>query len=315
MLLDFVSKLLRDLLKLELLMAALYPSPPSVVLPRLVLVDLYPEADKLTIHFTLNGKVRTMDRSGSEQLKKCLQRIQLNATDKKLRCVAKKNKPTESVPPSLTVELLFETIPVDLEVCNSEAWKEDSVLRVGTDEYQVRVNIPRVLSLSLPKYTLQDCPIIPQALLSRCERRTSHWSWYRIEDPEFSEETLTLALSHGTVGFSDQLMSAFKLIKVSDRFTYSPHAGDVGYKLLVLCQPLDPLSGKRLGINQFVLTPSEVQLFPKVEGQVDRFVCTRQLTDTKHLRVVSYNVRSDRIRILISHLLARCVVTSRCMDQ
>lgn len=301
MLIGLVSKFLRNLSKLELLMAALHPSPPSTSLPRLALVDLYPEADKLTIHFSLNGKVRTMDRAGSEQLKKCLQRIQLNATDKKQRCVGKKNKPSESVPPSPTVALLFNTIPVDLEVCNSEAWKEDCVLRVGTDEYQVRVNTPRVLSLSLPKYTFEDCPIIPQAVLRHCETDTCHWSYYRIEDAGFSGETLTLALSHGTVGLSDQLISAFKLVEVSDRFTYSPRAGDVGYKLLVLCQPQDPLSGKQLGINQFVITLNEVQLFPEIEGQVDRFVWTKQPTDTNHLRVLSYNVCSDRIGTLIIH--------------
>ena len=284
-------------------MAALHPSPPPLPLPHLALVDLYPEADRLTIHLTLNGKVRTMDRAGSEQLKKCLLRIQLNASDKKQRC--KKNKQTESVAPSLTVELLSNTVPVDSEICNSEAWKDNCVLRVGTDEFQVRLNTPRVLSLSLPKYTLQDCPIVPQVLLSRCERHSCHWGWYRIEDGGFSEETLSLALSHGTAGLSGQLTSTFKLIKVSDGFTYSPHAGDVGHKLLVLCQPLEPTS-KQHSINQFVVTPNEVQLFPKLEGQVDRFMWTRQLTDTNHLRVVSYNVRSDSLGLLICINRAFC---------
>ncbi|KAI6659766.1 2',5'-phosphodiesterase 12 [Oopsacas minuta] len=274
-------------------MAAKHPSPSPLVFPLLALVDFYPVSDKLTIQLTLNGKARSMERSGSEQLSKCLKRIQLNACDKKQRGINKKNKSTEPMPSSPITDLLFNKIPINSELSNSEAWKEDCVLRVGTEEFHVRVNIPRVLVISLPRHTLQACPVVPQPQFSRCEMHSCQWSWCRVEDPEFCEKTLLQALSHGRVELSDQLMSTFKLVKISDSYVYCPDSVDVGYKLLVLCQPLDPISRQKVGINCYAISSTPVQLFPETEGQVDRFMHTRQVTDTNHLRVISYNILAD----------------------
>ena len=280
----FLSELLRRrrIRNLGNLMAAKLPPQP-----RQALVELYPAADRITIHLALGGKVRTMDRSGSEQLKRCLQRIQLNASEKKR---GKKNASEEPPPPG--VELLFQALPVDPELCNSEAWRDHSVLRVGADEFLVRVNLPRVLALSLPRHTLEGCPVVPRAELSRCESRDCRWSWCRVEDPAFCGDTFTQALSNGATELSEQLMSTFKLVRVSDEFVYCPGAKDLGHKLLLHCQPLDPTSRQGVGISCFGVTAEGARPFPRAEGQVDRFVATRQPTDQQHLRVLSYNVRS-----------------------
>ena len=283
MLASFLSESSLRISILRNLMAAKLPGPT-----RLALVELYPAADRLTIHLSLGGRVRTMDRSCSEQLKRCLQRIQLNAFEKKQR--GKKNKSLEEPPPP-SVELLFQSLPVDTELCNSEAWRDRSVLRVGTDEFLVRVNLPRIVSLSLPKHTLEGCPVVPRVELSRCGARDCQWSWCRVEDPEFCADTLTQALSNGAAELSDQLMSTFKLVRVSDEFVYCPDAKDLGYKLLLSCRPLDPTSRERVGIGCFGLSAERVLPFPEADGQVDRFAATRQLTDKHHLRVISYNVR------------------------
>ena len=276
-------------------MAAMAPPPAST---RHALVELYPATDKLTIHLTLGGKVRTMNRTGSEQLKRCLQRIQLNISEKKQ---GKKDKSSEGpLPPH--VELLFQSLPVDPELSNSVAWRDHSLLRVGKDEFLVRVNLPRVLSLSLPRYTLEGCPVVPRAELSRCEAASCRWSWCRVEDPAFCGNTLSQALSSGAMGLSEQLMSTFKLTRISEESIYCPGAKDLGYSLFLHCQPLDPNSREEVGLSCYCVTTGSVQPFPRAEGQVDRFVAARERTDKQHLRVITYNV-CGFIRSLIWYCL------------
>ena len=255
--------------------------------PSLALVDLHPDTSKLTIQFTLGGKRRAMERNASEQLKSCLNRMQLNLIEKKDR---KKKGPEKVSPQSLPrAELLFQSQPVLSELTHLEAWKDGSVLRVGTEEFLVRYNTPRVLSISLPRHTFVGCPVVPQVELSHCDSQHCHWVWWRVQDPAFSEEAFSAALPHDATELSEQTLDTFQLVRLSDKSIYSPRHEDVGRRLLLLVFPSHLETGAP-GICSYCTTVSEVRPAPSLEGQVDRFVDTRQPTDTHHLRVMSYNV-------------------------
>ncbi len=135
------------------------PSPSRVVKVRSV-----EGSEKLNVIFDDSmGHHHSLSRDKDEHVSKTLTRIVLSS--QKVERRNRKRKRVENANNSTPIEAHLYTptgVPVEGEVPNSVAWEEGSVLKVGPAHYEVRVNVPTILELSLPDIIMTDCPTVPQ---------------------------------------------------------------------------------------------------------------------------------------------------------
>ena len=128
------------------------------------------ESEKLNLIFDDSfGHHHHLSRDKNEHVSKTLTRIILSC--QKVERKNRKRKRDESekgtaVIPSVAHLYTPTGVAVEGVVPNAAAWEEGSVLEVGSTRYQVRVNVPTVLSLALPNILMTDCPAVPQVCLS-----------------------------------------------------------------------------------------------------------------------------------------------------
>lgn len=71
-------------------------------------------------------------------------------------------KPEDALPPIEAHLYTPAGETVSNEIPNEAAWEDGGVLRLGSVEYKVCVNLPTILSLKLPRYLMTGCPVVPQ---------------------------------------------------------------------------------------------------------------------------------------------------------
>lgn len=69
--------------------------------------------------------------------------------------------------------------PIDVATPNGLAWPAAALLRVGAEEFEVKLNPPTVESLSLPGFPLVGYPILPVVALAFAEPAACAWRWLR----------------------------------------------------------------------------------------------------------------------------------------
>lgn len=135
--------------------------------PRVVGVRSLEGEDKLNVTIEDNlGHQHKLLRDKYEHVSKTLKRIVLSTAKSESRKNRKRkhsDQLTEHTPPSLEAHLYTPTGDLVGEaVPNDTAWEEGSTLELGSVRYKVHVNLPTVLSLKLPKFSMTGCPLVPQ---------------------------------------------------------------------------------------------------------------------------------------------------------
>ena len=118
------------------------------------------------------GHHHSLLRDKGEHVSRTLKRIVLSSTkSKRVKTGERKHRRVEfqsggttpvAVPPLEAHLFTPMGEPVEDNVPNIDAWVEGSVLEVGSISYKVEVNIPKVLSLKLPKFARTMSPIVPE---------------------------------------------------------------------------------------------------------------------------------------------------------
>ena len=123
---------------------------------------------KLNVIFNdSSGHYHELCRDKDEHVSKALTRIVLQS-QKKRRNRKRKHGGADEWGTDVPIEAHLYTptgVPVESGIPNSAAWEEGGVLEVGSARYQIRVNVPTILALTLPSIIMTDCPTVPKVTL------------------------------------------------------------------------------------------------------------------------------------------------------
>jgi len=215
------------------------------------------DEDDMTISLLINAKRRNMKRSKQEPLKKVLQRIAISHAEKKSE--GKKKRKTHVVSENITdVRITCGGDTVSEDTLNCYAWVEKNKLNIGTLQYNIVLNPPSILNISISPCCMSGFPIVPDCQLEFTEG--CNWEWH------------------------------FNNKKLSSRHVFTPTENHVGHSLVVLCTPI----GKDgiCGVTIEKATPKIVS-GPILCLSDFRYQFTPAIQDKNMFRLLSYNILAD----------------------
>ena len=148
---------------------ATQPASPDSISPLVKVRNV--EGEKLNVILDdCWGHHHKLLRDKNENVSKTLNRLVLSSLkSQKRKSGNRKRKRTdqdgeqEDVIPPIEAHLYTPSgEAVGSEVPNEAAWVDGTVLKLGSVEYKVLVNLPTVLSLTIPTCLTTGCPAVPQ---------------------------------------------------------------------------------------------------------------------------------------------------------
>ncbi|OCT83502.1 2',5'-phosphodiesterase 12 [Xenopus laevis] len=224
-------------------------------------VRAVPEEPKLSISLEVGGSRRNLQREQKEPLGRALARLAASAAKGQGKGKrGRKEAQEERVP----VCLSYEGREVPEEEPNGSAWREGSVLSVGSARYLVERNPPAVLELELPRVVLVGAPLCPRLRLEFGRPDTSRFEWSRRKERDWEQ--------------------------VGTGRVFTPGEAELGHGLKVRAVPGD---GERWGLAV------EAEVEGLVEAGPGHYLCDARLRQTESragagtFRTVSYNILAD----------------------
>ena len=219
-------------------------------------VRIVDDEDDMIISLLINGKQRNMKRSKQEPLKKVLKRIAISQAEQKKEG---KKKRARVVSENITdVKLTCGGDIVSEETLNCFAWLEKNKLNIGDLQYDIVLNPPSVVSVTISPCCMIDYPIVPDCKLEFANR--CNWEWHSDNKKLCSERVFTPVEDH------------------------------IGQSLTVVCIPV--------GINEVCgatieKTTPAITSGPTVCLSDCRYQYTPVIQDKNKFRLLSYNILAD----------------------
>lgn len=131
---------------------------------KMLFVRTVPEDDHLSLFYVLKGRKHNLQRLKDEELGKTLKRICITAArpEKVKRSLRRHMQHQNEATTPIEAHLLAGSQIVAERTCNSDAWLEGRVLVVDSVQFAVRVNLPTILSLKMPRFVMTNCPAVPE---------------------------------------------------------------------------------------------------------------------------------------------------------
>lgn len=243
-----------------------------------------PGAATLSIQVHISGKLRNLDRPKDEIVGKPLMRLQKSAVEKpKYRKKAKNSQSMtgpDNDPPIPTVSIYSgpnESYPIidPDKTSNDDAWKQDYLLKIGNERYNVVVNPPRIDNLHVHGTIFTGIPLVPIVQASNTDE--IEWKWYITrygEDP-------------------------WEPVPISNQKIFMPKEEDVGFMLHVHCKPIqkryntfDGTEYELEGFKQVLSIGPIVKAPPSVASA--RMEHEQSWTRHPTFRVMTYNILADQ---------------------
>ena len=276
--------------------------------------------EKLQITTRIHGAHQNYLRKKEEPIKNTFNRIHLNLTNQHSKKKAKKllkqgnfnenNGFVHFYPNDVKIEIQrissSQKVALDLEVSNLDAWREENVLKIGEDEFKIRVNAPAVTAAKMPSVLMAGYPVVPIIDLEFAERHKCKFMWFRAAcKPSKHENAKIDKKAQYTIEKCCDVNMAWEFL--SDTFKFIPGNNDIGYKLKFVCIPR---RGDIFGFSHEVVSSSVVEAGPGMCPFEERHLYTNKATEgPEKLRVVSYNILAD---IYANTEVARDLMYSYC---
>lgn len=226
-------------------------------------------------------------RRTSENVENFLRRLDANVTkvlDKRTKKMMRKNKKKFSSSQEELVEEQVDNVKAGnifliknndkinlLEPC-SKFLEDPSQLKISIlgKMYDVKVNVPWILNVTLPTCILANFPVYPSEFESiHVDKKLSDFTWYK------------------TV-LDDRKKTTWEL--VGEGFLYTPSVKDIGAKLKLKCLPRNE---RHEGPEIEVEAKVDVEAGPGVCPFETRHAFTRNKLTDSYFRVTSYNILAD----------------------
>ncbi|KAJ8019825.1 2',5'-phosphodiesterase 12 [Holothuria leucospilota] len=263
------------------------------------LVRCIPGMESMNISFHFKGKDFNLLRDQTETLERTFSRISQNfkkLAEKANKKRAKKLKkdssqssddfnPLVSIPECSILHNGDQLVP--LEAQNRDAWTDGAIFRIGESAvFEVKVNLPSVMKLQLPRQMIAGCPLFPQIESEFSDLTFCQFLWFCQKDSKVdsSKELDVINSNQESSGACDD----WNLISNEKFFT--PSSAEVGKHLLLKFIPHD---GERQGEAAEVKSSSRVIKGPDNIPFVRRHKLTADRTNGPIFRVVSYNLLAD----------------------
>ncbi|KAG8176858.1 hypothetical protein JTE90_027162 [Oedothorax gibbosus] len=246
--------------------------------------------EKLKICFTYGEKEKNFVfmRPKEEKLDTTISRMKLKMQDvltKKYQKKKKKSAPDENNTTPAEIQLFISLLKngkeVNGEVKNVEAWTENTQLNVNESAYEVTLNPPTVLALSLPKSIMAGFPVYPKVELEYCSEEQCSFSWYR---------SISEADAKDLSRWNVHKIGNENLVYLSDSFFYITAESDLGCRLRVSCLPK---CGEKIGLEVTAASCNPVEAGPSKCPFEDRHKFTKERTGNGKVRCISYNILAD----------------------
>ena len=237
-----------------------------------VFVKLKPLETQVSIKFQYNISSDTQrafnfNRDKNETIKACFKRMEQNILKALSKLSANSKKEQASDKNGLDIKILNGDKEVDSSLNHIEAWKQGTVLKVGTKLFTIIINGPSVSCLKLPKIILVGYSTYPELELEFASFEHSEYYWYR--QKSFDENSWDL---------------------IHESFFYTPTNEDVGKRLKFKCVPV---RDTKRGCEVEEITKEIVELSKGILPCEARHAFTQSYTRGQDIRVVSYNILAD----------------------
>lgn len=174
----------------------------------------------------------TFMRLKDERLDLALVRMKNKIQSNVLQKAAKKKKKfpdfIDEVLPPLNIVLMQNGSKVADNSKNIDAWTPDTKVIIDDETYNVLVNPPVVINISLPKYIMSGMLVYPKVSLEFCSREECLFKWYR----QINKSNKSMQDSDTVIKIKNECWSF-----LSEGFLYTAKECDVGCKLRVSCVP------------------------------------------------------------------------------
>ena len=132
--------------------------------PKVLVVRTVPEEEHLNLFYVLKDKKHNLRRCKVEALGKTLKRICITvARPEKVKRSQRRHiqHQNEHATP-IEAHLYNGSHVVAEDTPNCEAWLEGRMLVVDGVRFVVRVNLPTLLSLKMPRFIMTNCAAVPE---------------------------------------------------------------------------------------------------------------------------------------------------------
>jgi 2',5'-phosphodiesterase len=171
-----------------------------------------------------------------------------------------------------------------------------SILIIGQNQYEVKVNSPTVISIRLPKSIMSGFYVYPILSLEFCSFDECLYIWYKQRLPkEKSKKVKKVENSSECDGNeseksgteeNEEVVGFGDWIKVCEGFHYCPQTDDIGSKLKVVCIPNN-------GFEMETISENSVELgLPPCPFEERHKYCSQE-SPIGSFRIVSYNILAD----------------------
>ncbi len=171
-----------------------------------------------------------------------------------------------------------------------------SILIIGQNEYEVKVNSPTVRSIKLPKSIMSGFYVYPILLLEFCSFDECLYIWYKQRLPKEKSKKLKKVDNSSECDGNESEKSETEeneevvgfggWIKVWEGFHYCPQTDDIGRKLKVVCIPNN-------GFEMETISENSVESSPPSCPFEERLKHCSQESPIGSFRIVSYNILAD----------------------
>ena len=129
-----------------------------------LVVRTLPEEEHLSLFYILKDRKHNLRRRKDEALGKTLKRICITAArpEKVKRSQRRHMQHQNEHAIPIEAHLYNGSCVVAEDTRNCEAWLEGRVLVVDGVQYVVRVNLPTLLSLKMPRFIMTNCAAVPE---------------------------------------------------------------------------------------------------------------------------------------------------------
>lgn len=245
-------------------------------LPKVFVKHLDAE-EKLKIYFAYGEKERNyiFMRPKEEILETTITRMKLKMVEvmskkfyKKKKKVSKEETNENQNEISVLISLFKNGELVSGQVKNVDAWTENTLLNVNDSIYEVSVNPPTVLSISLPNNIMAGFPVYPKLELEYCSKEECSFTWYRSISKSDKSDLSSLDI-HKIKNENWVHLSEY------DSFFYMTREPDTGSYLRVSCIPK---CGEKIGLEEATVSVKPVEAGPPRCPFEDRHEFTKELT-------------------------------------
>ena len=131
---------------------------------QMLVVRSVPEEDHLSLFYVLKGRKHNLHRPKQEALNKTLKRICITAIrPEKVKRSQRRHVQSQvegNAPIEAHLRAGTQEIAEDTPTC--EAWLDGRTLVGDGVKFNIRVNLPTILSLKMPRFIMTNCPAVPE---------------------------------------------------------------------------------------------------------------------------------------------------------